>query len=251
LSDQIRQIEELSLNALPALQTLTVNGWVVRFANGHTGRANSVNPLYSAEMSAEELAATVAYCESLYERQNLPAMFKLTPASQPPALDDFLVKCGYRFRENATTVVETADLSAFAGTTSAHFQDWHIFNEAWYGAFCRLNNVPEARQPVMRQMLQNIVPDAFFAALIENGEILAVGLAVAERGYVGLFDIVADERARGRGLGTELVTHLLNWGINIGAHTAYLQVVEGNAPARRLYRKLGFQEAYKYWYRVK
>jgi hypothetical protein len=36
-----------------------------------------------------------------------------------------------------------------------------------------------------------------------------------------------------------------------GARKSYLQVVSGNAPAERLYSRLGFSEAYRYWYRRK
>ena len=41
----IRTLEELSMNALPALQTMLYGGWVLRFANGYTRRANSINPI--------------------------------------------------------------------------------------------------------------------------------------------------------------------------------------------------------------
>jgi N-acetylglutamate synthase len=40
----IRYIEELALNAWPSLQPLLLDGSVVRFANGYTRRANSMNP---------------------------------------------------------------------------------------------------------------------------------------------------------------------------------------------------------------
>ena len=39
------------------------------------------------------------------------------------------------------------------------------------------------------------------------------------------------------------------WGRENGATTAYLQVVDANAVARRLYQTLGFEDAYKYHYR--
>jgi hypothetical protein len=37
----------------------------------------------------------------------------------------------------------------------------------------------------------------------------------------------------------------------MGALRAYLQVVSGNVPAENLYTKIGFSEAYRYWYRKK
>ena len=39
-------------------------------------------------------------------------------------------------------------------------------------------------------------------------------------------------------------------GMKKGAQNAYLQVVEGNDNARALYRSLGFQQLYTYWFRV-
>jgi ribosomal protein S18 acetylase RimI-like enzyme len=43
---------------------------------------------------------------------------------------------------------------------------------------------------------------------------------------------------------------LLSWGRKMGAEQAYLQVMLSNEPALSLYEKLGFREAYRYWYRV-
>jgi ribosomal protein S18 acetylase RimI-like enzyme len=36
-----------------------------------------------------------------------------------------------------------------------------------------------------------------------------------------------------------------------GCQAGYLQVMDNNPAANRLYRQLGFKSAYKYWYRIK
>jgi GNAT superfamily N-acetyltransferase len=103
----------------------------------------------------------------------------------------------------------------------------------------------------MTALLAGIVPARCFLALEQQGEILAVGLAVAERGWVGLFDLVTAAAWRNQGLGRRVILRLLHWGRAQGARQAYLQVMRDNAPALHLYATLGFREAYPYWYRVK
>src|SRR5688572_19539946 len=88
----IRALEEVSMNALPALQQVMLDGWVLRFGNGYTGRANSVYPLYPATSEVERKIAT---CERLYERKQIPLLFKMTAAVQPEGLERELEERGY------------------------------------------------------------------------------------------------------------------------------------------------------------
>jgi ribosomal protein S18 acetylase RimI-like enzyme len=76
-------------------------------------------------------------------------------------------------------------------------------------------------------------------------------LGVLQNDYIGIFDVIVHPDCRGQGYGERLVRALLGWGKQNLAQAAYLQVMANNAPALRLYNRLGFREKYQYWYRVK
>ena len=103
----------------------------------------------------------------------------------------------------------------------------------------------------MRAILQNIAPACCFVTQWVGGSPVACGLGVLEGSLFGLYDIVTDPNERGKGYGVHLLHTLLAWAREKGASHAYLAVMDDNAPARRLYDKWGFVEAYKYWYRVR
>jgi GNAT superfamily N-acetyltransferase len=239
-------LEELSLNAWPSLQTAHYDGWALRFANGYTRRANSVNPVFSSSLNVDE---KIKYCEGLFQARGLHPTFKMTPLVYPGNLDNILAKKWYR--EEAMSSVQLLDLSTLEKPTLETAILTETLTAEWLTADCRLNRVQERHVTTLTQILENIVPRHCFVALIQDGETVSVGLAVVERGYMGLFDIVTDERLRNRGLGTQLMLHLLNWGKAQGAGHAYLQVMVENSAAQSLYWKLGFREVYQYWYRVK
>ena len=241
----IRTIEELSLNAWPALQTLHYDGWVLRSTQGYTKRANSVYPLYDSNLDLEE---KIDFCESFYRERGLPTVFKMTAASMPPGLDAHLAEKGYR--ADGYTSVQLMDLSRhiqIAGNVNLTAED----SEAWHAAYARMNNVSAERRALHEGILRAILPDKCYASIRVDGRSIACGLGVAQAGYLGIFDIVVDTNYRKQGHGENLMTALLDWGVRQGVGTAYLQVMCDNEPALRLYEKLGFEEKYQYWYRIK
>lgn len=242
----IRTIEELSFNAWVALQTVYYDGWLLRFADGYTRRANSVNPLYPSFLASEQ---KIARCETLYAAHGLDVTFKLTPAVYPDNLDDLLAQRGYQ--KQAMTSVQTLSLSYVPTPATDAALMLSQPNAEWLQAFCRLNSVTERHLPTMERMLTNVIPRCCFLTLHQRDEITAVGLAVLDGEYVGLLDIVTAPQWRNQGWGGQLLGHLLWWAKANGAQHAYLQVMLSNPAALHLYKKLGFAEVYQYWYRTR
>ena len=242
----IRTIEELSMNAWPALQILHYDGWVLRCADGYTKRANSIYPLYPSEIDVGE---KIDFCESFYQDRNLPVVFKLTHASTPANLDVRLKALGYCPASH--TSVQLLDLTQGEYGTMEDIELSSEDSETWQAAIVRMNGMDSNHKVTHENILRAILPGKCFASLSVEGRVTGCGLAVLQAGYLGLFDIVIDTPIRARGYGTRLVNAMLAWGVQQGAHTAYLQVMCDNEPATRLYRKLGFMEKYRYWYRIK
>lgn len=242
----VRNIEELSLNAWASLQTMVYDGWLIRFSNGYTKRANSVNPIYE---STEDLDKKIHYCESIFDARNLKPVFKMTESVYSETLDAVLEGHGYTAIDHAS--VQLSLLSKLKEPLIHTVKLDERLNDEWLNQFCILNNQNETNKATMKQMLSLIIPKTCFISLYDNDTVVACGLGVLERGYLGIFDIVTDLHYRNRGFGEQLMLNLLKWGKENGAEYAYLQVMLNNGPALRLYSKLGFQESYQYWYRVK
>lgn len=241
----IKCIEELSLRAWPAYEEQIYDGWVLRFAEGYTKRANSVNPLY---VSAVGLAEKIAYCEKAYAERGLPAVFRLTAESTPAELDRALEARGYvRLDETSVRI-----LSLGRGHAKGQIAYFTHVRDAWLNAFARCSGTGDANTvEKLARILRRIPGETIFAHCKEAGRIVACGLGVLDRGYLGCFDIAVDHAYRNRGYGRRIMEGLLKEGAARGAETAYLQVVAGNRPAERLYDSLGFIESYRYWYRKK
>lgn len=241
-------LEELAMNAWPALQTVLYDGWIIRFANGYTKRANSVTPLYPSTLWLDE---KIYQCEQLFDQQKLRPTFRLSQATDISEVDAQLENRGYERID--TTSVQTVDLYEIdvAQSKRAYLFPDYSGMESWLGSFHELSGDHRADDKTHKKMLSNILGETGYMVLMDEGEVVACGLGVVERGYLGIFDVITAVSHRNKGYGTELMHSLLAWGKDCDADFAYLQVMTNNPAALSLYAKLGFTEQYQYWYRVK
>ena len=241
-------LDELAANARPARVQQSLEGWRLRAADGITRRANSVltnGPILSYSAWREEV-------EEFYRRQSLPARYQISPAS-PTELDALLDAWGY---------TATSETSVMVGSVGAVFEQAvqayeyvprieERVSDHWIDAFLACEGFPVAQGMAYMQSFSAIGPRAAFALTQVGGEPAGVGIAVAERGWCGLFSIAVLPAFRRRGIGREIVRSLARWARGAGAERLYLQVVAGNSGAVRLYEQLGFTRLYIYHYREK
>ena len=101
----VRACESRIVNAWPAPTTLVIDDWVVRFANGYSGRANSASALQAdAEMDDD----TLAFIEKLYAEAGLPPRIRFTPLVAESARQRFAAR-GYRIETASFGMVAELD----------------------------------------------------------------------------------------------------------------------------------------------
>lgn len=241
----IRTLEEITARAWPALETHVDDGWLLRYSEGYTRRANSVLPVYG---STRDVYRKIADCEAFYRRHKLPTVFKLTPAVYPADLDAILAAKGY-LRSKPPVSVQTCNLVYHTSSPDERVMLHDTPTAAWLDAYTRLNRIHPSHHPTLKRMLARGSTESVYALVTIDGQIAAVGMGQRAEEYFGLFGIVTDPVYRRRGLGRALVTTLMHHAAQSGAGTAFLQVNSDNVPARRMYAELGFCEVYPYWYR--
>lgn len=253
MATDIKKIEDLSLNAWPSHQMEVYDGWILRFSYLYTHRTNCVEQIGASILSLEE---KIEYCERMYARWGTPGIFKISPVTDP-ALDGFLQERGYHIEHDI--YVMTADLtyttlpvvseSILPGLSLTVMPK--VDNE-WIEALFSLKKTDnEIHRRIVPSMYAAIPKDEIAVYIRdESGRIIATGLGILDRDYVGVYAIHVHEDYRRRGLARFIVGTILRAGYKKGAAHSYLQVVSSNAAAKSLYRSLGFNIAYRCWFRV-
>ncbi len=235
------------MNAWPSLQTILLDGWIIRMADGYTKRANSINPIYSFEKNLDE---KMRYCETIFRKNSLPVIYKIVDCEEQKIIDQKLERAGYE-KIDATSVQVCKNIQEVHSYKEALVID-KKFTENWIHCFYQCSNIKDKKtMENIENMLRNIRHDIVSVYKTENGMFAGCGYGVIEKGFVGLFDIIVKEEYRKKGYGTDIVKTILSEAKEHGAKNAYLAVVNDNIAAKSIYEKIGFKETYTYWYRIK
>jgi len=240
----LKELEEVSLNAWPALGSIMFDGWLLRFSSGYTKRANSVNIIGS---SKKDPLAKIKICEEHYQNQNLVPLFRLTDFNQPETLKDALLQMRYiEFEPTSVMVLNMDKFKFIPGRSSSDFKSQVL--DIWMDRYYSIGKFDQSRRSIHHSILKSIMPRKIFAELDHKGTVVSTGMAVLENYFAGLFDLFTFIDIRRQGFGTELLNGLLQWAKVNGAKWAYLQVVDNNDIAVAMYRKFGFKKVYSYSY---
>jgi GNAT superfamily N-acetyltransferase len=256
---EIIALERVADRAWPAPVVEHRDGWLLRYADGWTNRANSALPLGT---DATPVAQTVQACVAFYrERGVLPKIAVPLPVRRDVAR--YLEAAGWVGQP--TVLVRTANLDQ----VSAPAQKIELLprpssellaliarrkgasqrgtSEERTGpcpndSAARTQGLPPAAEHVL-----NAVPQVRFAlARAADGALVAGarGVVVDDWLHLGLVEVVP--QARRQGLAGALWAALAGWASGLGATRAVLQVEERNEAAARLYASVGFRTHHTY-----
>lgn len=243
-----QRAEAAGLNASAPPQQGEIAGWSIRLSPGKAKRSRCINALSEGHLPLDDL---LARCQASFDAAGLPLIVRLTPFSQPANLDDLLAAKGWPAFDAADVMVQ-ADLQAFA--TPAHLPEGQVLlavDAARYAAAVGALRGSSERAIAAHAERLNASSVPYQGFFLQNaaGQLLACGQIAQEGAITGLYDIFTPQEYRGMGYGKNLCTALLQQAVSQGVREAYLQVGSDNEAAQRLYRRLGFQFAYRYHYR--
>jgi ribosomal protein S18 acetylase RimI-like enzyme len=217
--------------AWPAETDFCLAGWSARRSGGNIRRVNSLNPLPGFTGLDD---AAIERAEAFYKGFGQPALVRLMSFAGA-ASGDRLARRGYR-REGATTTL-CADLGNPIPVAGSRARLWEQPDSAWLAA---RNRIAVSDPAIFATMLQLIERPKRFAGVEVDGEIRSLAYGVIVDRMLVVESVATEEVYRGRGFARQAVGSLLHWAAAQAADRAVLQVVTDNAPARALYRSLGF-----------
>ena len=225
--------------------------WLLRAADGFTGRANSALPLGDPGLPLDE---ALDYVTGWYRARGLPAMIAV-PLPLPddpssPGLDAELTERAWPTRPGPAFVM-VADLPlAVAGgglPAGAVLAADAVPDEGWLARYHYRG--ADSQPPVLRDVLTSARDQAFLSIRTESGVLAIARLSIAD-GWAGITAVEVDPGHRRAGLGLAITAAACAEAVRRGVRRVFLQVETGNAGARALYEGCGFRYSHRYHYRM-
>jgi N-acetylglutamate synthase len=249
--DQIIHLERVAAKHWRGTEEARLGEWLLRAADGFTGRANSALPLGDPGLP---LGTAVDAVADWYRDRGLPPMIALplpldgdSPAGELDALlsertwvtrsgPAFVMVAGLPLACVPRDLPRDAEFLADPEPDGAWLARYH-----YRGA--------ERQPPVMRDVLTS-APAQAFTSIRSGTDVLAIARLSIADGWAGLTAVEVRSDHRRAGLGTAITAAACAEAASRGIRSVFLQVEVGNTAARSLYERCGFRYSHRYHYRV-
>jgi N-acetylglutamate synthase len=250
--EPIIELERIAAAHWRGTEEQWLGDWLLRAAEGFTGRANSALPLGDPGRPLDEALAVVT---EWYHARGLPPMIAVPVslgADQPGlALDHQLSQRQWGTRSGPAFVM-VADLplaGRLAGRLAAD-REVRVASEpddAWAAMYHYRGQ--DHLPPIALKVLTS-AEDQSFVSIRTAEDILAIARLSVAGGRAGITAVEVNPAYRRQGLGLAITAAVCREAELRGIRQVFLQVEVANDPARALYERLGFRYSHRYHYRL-
>jgi N-acetylglutamate synthase len=238
----IEAIERATLAAVSPQAVEEIPGWLLPFDRGTVGRAKSAVPLAHTGAGA----AVLGEIEARYGQRHLPAVLRIPCVPAFEAFCEALERSGYgRHKPTQVFVAATRVVLGASGSVGpVHIAD--APDTCWASVFSGEGFDPA--DGASRVEILSRATGSVFASVREQGRCVAGGAAAFAHGWASVHGMRTAQDCRGRGLAGRILASLARAALERGFERMFLQVESGNAPAHAVYRRAGFESAWRYEY---
>lgn len=238
----IEAIERATLAAVAPEKMVEFDGWLIGLDPGSIRRAASAVPL------SHDLVANVeqlGQIEIAFQERGLTPAFRLADRAGLEPVAEALARRGYVSEQ--PTLVMIAQVPEVIGIGDLPPADVGTRpDQAWASVF--LGEGFDAVDGAYRVKALSRSLDARFGQVVVGGRTVAVGSGSYCHGWASFHGMRTEMAQRGKGYGARVLAGLALEARSRGIGRAFLQVEESNTSAQALYRRGGFETAWRYLY---
>lgn len=237
------ELERLALQAWVPDDVEDHDGWLLRAADGFTGRGNSALVLRDP---GDGLDDHLRHVRGWYRDRGLPALVAVPLPACRPVHDALLAREWTLHHGGRVLVRDMPDDGGDAPTTppgvAIAIED--VPSRGWLSQYhYRGEALPDAG----RRMLARGELIALVSARVD-GRVVAIARGTVAGGWLGVNAVETDPDHRRQGHATRLLAALVDWARDRDAAATFLQVDLANDVARTVYERAGFREHHTYVY---
>ena len=244
----VGELLERAARATPAAVEDRSNGWWLRYTDGSAWWSGAV--LAHDALNGAGLAERIDASELFYAEHRAPSRFQVCEDC-PPSLDAMLAARDYRWESPISLMATSGEgLDPPRPSPGLRVRIASAPDEAWLALLTAAGG-PQTSGEREADLLRRVRLPSAYATVFAGREPVAIGRAVADDGWTGVFGMATAAAARRQGAARLVLAAIASWAGEHGAPRLYVQVERSNTPAVRLYKAAGFIGLAAYHYRVR